>query len=232
MKSQPLTPIAAILAAASLSASAQVLTGTIKDDSGAPISVAVTVEVHQVPQFAPGVSGRAVLIPCFSAASAADSSGGYSFASVPQGQYWICAYPLSPGYLSNCDWSVSKPRPVTIGAVAPSALPLTLAKGAIFTLDVNDPTGFIKTASLNSGHWFYPGVMNAAGAYSPARESSINGTHHFFVVTIPTTSDVSLFIDSDLTVVDSAGKTVIARAPSGIVISGKEGSAQLSFTVR
>jgi hypothetical protein len=124
---------------------AQSVTGTVKDNSGALVAASVSVEIHQLPQPAGSQAGHPRLALGFSAAAAVDDTGAFSIPNVPSGQYWICAYASSQGYLSNCDWSATTNRPITIPAASQSPLSLTLAKGTIATLDVNDPNGKIAS---------------------------------------------------------------------------------------
>lgn len=201
-------------------ANGQALTGTVKDDSGATITGTVlTVAIRQTNTLPNNQASHAQASPGFNVSVVPDATGAFSVANVPPGTYWVCAYAASPGYLSNCDWSVP-PRAVVVSAAAPvpasatSALPLTLVRGTIVTLDVNDPGGKIGTEALNSGDWFYPGVMDASGNYSSARPSSASGTHHYYVATIPPTASLSLFVDSDLTVLDGKGNAVATRTPT------------------
>jgi hypothetical protein len=82
------------------------------------------------------------------------------------------------------------------------------------------------------GHLFHPGVLSAAGDYSAAKLSSTIGTHHYYVVTIPIAARLNLFVDTDLTQLDSSGKLVATRKPSATIISGGEGPVNLSFSVQ
>jgi hypothetical protein len=224
-----------IASLASIGSSAQTLTGTVKDNFGALITASgspTTVEIHAVPQPAGSQSGHVRLAAGFSATAAVDSTGAFSIANIPAGQYWLCAYASSQGYLSNCDWSAAANRPITVPAATQLPLTLTLAKGAIVTLDVNDPGGKIATVALKNGHWFYPGVMDALGNYSAARPSSTIGTHHYYLVTIPVTTNFKLFIDSDLIILGASSNSVATRKLSAIVISGTNGPVNLLLSVQ
>lgn len=91
-----------------------------------------------------------------------------------------------------------------------------MARETIVKIELQDPSGLLTSGT----HHFYPGVMSDAGYYAPARLVSGPGSPRLFEVTIPKTTAVHLFIDSDLNVTGPGGKALALRKISDTVLQG------------
>jgi hypothetical protein len=210
--------------------------GSVRDDSGAvPTGVVVENQQQRTPPSQANTSapalGRApsAIAPGFSSATAVDPTGAFAFSSVPSGNYFVCAYSLAPGLLSNCEWS-SQHKPVAVGTSGSIVVPIVLPRGTVVTLNLQDPNAALPQAPTggptlsgsltNEGHHFYPGVITAAGYYHAARQVSQSGVSHVYAATIPKAVSVRIFIDSDLFITDASGNEVPLRVPSSLSVSG------------
>jgi len=207
--------------AASASAS---IAGNVLDDSGNPMQ-GVVVSVQQAPQLTRDQLGRAVNSGVrFSATAQSGSNGSFSVSGLPSGQYYLCAYPNTPGYLSNCEWTAVAPLVQVTEGASPTPAPLVLRKGTVVQIIATDPSGLVQTTSglvaVPGPHHFFPSVKTAAGYFSSARQTAQTGNRHTFTVTIPKTANVELFFDTDLSVTDSTAKLLAAGASSGVMVTG------------
>ena len=93
---------------------------------------------------------------------------------------------------------------------------------------VSPPTGLV---AIPSGHYFFPGVKDARGYFSAARLTAQTAIQHVYSVTIPNTATVELFVDSDISVTDSAGRSVPTRVPSGVTVTGGGGTVTITVAL-
>ena len=119
-----------ILVSQGLGAASNVISGSISDEGGKPVSSAV-VELKRIPEskadYVGGLASRAVP---FTITVQAAADGSFGSSPVPAGKYYICAYPSIPGYLSNCDWTSPVPTVVVDGSRAIN-VPLKVIKGTV-----------------------------------------------------------------------------------------------------
>ena len=209
------------------------MSGTVQDDSGNVVA-GVTVEAHLIRQLTTGQFGRVVSEgPAFSGTSTTDSSGRFALTSLPAGGYFVCAYPISVGYLSNCEWNTTAQRTDVPDGAQVAGLTLVLRKGTVVQIVANDPLSLVSPptglVAVPSGHRFFPSVRDPKGYFGVARLATSTAVQHIYNVTIPNTATVELFLDSDVSVIDSAGHTLPVRIPSGITVTG--GAGMVTITV-
>jgi hypothetical protein len=206
------------------------VSGAVHDDSGG-VPNASSVQIQQI---VPLKNRNLVSIgdvdktppPApFAATASVDQKGTYSIPNVPVGTYVVCAYGTSQRLFSNCLWT-SQYSTVSVESANVTVPPLVLSTGSVITIAVNDPAGAIVVPTQPfgtppaSGHYFFPGVIAENGYYSSARLVSQSGTTKTYVVTIPKTAIVRVFVDSDLAVTDAGGNTVPTRTPSSLIVQG------------
>ncbi len=201
------------------SSSAQgIVSGFLADDSGTALAGEM-VELHPGPTLSAGAAttstGRMSAITGFSSATTTDTDGSFSFSSVPAGNYYVCAYSITPGLLSNCQWQ-SHYTALTIGTAGTSGVPLVMTRGTVITLNLQDPNGLLA----GTAHHFYPGLISASGYYTAAQLVSSGSTSRVYAATIPNSATMNILIDSDLVVSDISGTTLALRQPSSVVVLG------------
>lgn len=217
------------------------VTGTVRDDSGA-IPVGSSVQIQQIvplPNRNVVPTGNIDKTPPpapFTAIAVVNAQGTYSISNVPPGKYVVCAYNVGQRFLSNCQWT-SQYSTVSVASANVAVPQLVLRTGSVITLSVNDPSGAITTPTQLFGtptpnvHYFFPGIIAENGYFGSARLASESGTVKTYVVTIPKTAVVHVFVDSDLAVTDASGNAVPTRSPSGILIQGTSDTT-VSLNVR
>jgi hypothetical protein len=226
-----------ILVIVSCAAAQTTISGSIRDDSGAVVSGAF-VRATRVREIARDSLGRLISEGSYASVSAqADGNGTFTLANLIAGKYYVCGYASGAGYISNCEWVRTVPT-IAIGNNAPSSsIALTLAKGTVVTISVADPQGLISPSPVtNFGkppkHHFYPGVITAQGYYDAAHYSADSGTSHLYVVTIPKSVTVALFVDTDLTTTTAAGQSIPSRVPSSISVAGGPDNLTINLNVQ
>jgi hypothetical protein len=86
----------------------------------------------------------------------------------------------------------------------------------VVTLNVQDPEGLLA----DTAHHFFPGLISDGGYYTAAQLVSSGDISRVYATTIPNTVTMNIFVDSDLSVSDSAGDQLALRQPSSIVLTG------------
>lgn len=172
------------------------ITGNVLDDSGNPVQGAV-VSFQQVPELTRGqLGGAATGAIGYSTTAQSGSNGSFSVSGLPSGQYYLCAYPNTPGYLSNCEWTTVAPSIGVREGASLAAAPLVMRKGTVVQIVADDPAGVVQTTSgmvaVPGPHHFFPSVRTAAGYFSSARQTGQTGNQHTFTLTIPKTVTVEL----------------------------------------
>ena len=183
------------------------------------------------------------------AAITANVLGQFS-ATIPGGSYVACAQAPVEGFLDPCHWAATAPEFSLIAGQQLTGVTITLARGAIVPIHVNDPqglltpvTGTVNAGSVNPGPVnpvsLSPGSINPAfrfdvvtakGLHYPARIQAQSAAGQDHAVTIPFGSALQLqVICPHLVVVDSTGKTVSASAP--LSVAPGLAATQLTFTV-
>lgn len=206
-------------------AGSSAISGTVRDDSGQTVPGTVLVQARRLADATSDASGRPVVQ--YNTAFGVEQStanGNFSFAGLPEGKYYICAYSEIPGYLSNCKWTAGAQLTELKSGTIVAGLALVLRRGSVVQINVNDAAKLItphQTLSpQTSGHYFSASVKNADGYFEAANYISDSGSQHIYAITVPSTVTVELLFDSDLTVRDASGSVIPTRVPSGITLSG------------
>lgn len=183
---------------------------TVDDAQGEPMS-GVTIQYTRLPKTvidgarelpAPGeiaVHGEV----------ATNASGIATVASLPVGNYTLCAAMLGAPFLDPCIWQ--QPVRVAVTDSGTAAEALTLTKGVFLNVRVNDSTGLLSRMPANT--WISPkllvGVVYGTGAYQAAPVTSVDAAGRSYQLIIPTDEAFSLrLFSSDVTLTDQKGDAV------------------------
>jgi hypothetical protein len=213
------------------------LRSSIQDDQGSPPPKSVVV-LYRIPEAVEKAPPRSDRPPEYSAIrfdrqiSIAAGLRDFSVPDLIDGRYKMCVYPEALGYLSNCEFA----RPAdayfdiakSVSGSAAKQVPLTIRRGTIVEIVVNDPRGLIRETT---GFHFRPGVMTSLGEFKPAALTGRSAGQVTYAVTIPFGVSVSLFLDTRLGVADETGTPMTKRMPSPITIAGGPARVQVRLSV-
>jgi hypothetical protein len=160
----------------------------------------------------------------------ADLLGRFGAVAIPGGTYVACAQAPVEGFLDPCHWAAAAPGFALIAGEKLTGVTITMARGAVIPIHVNDPQGLLPAAvgPFNPSCRF--DVVTAKGLHYPARiqAQSIGSEDH--AATIPFGAALQLqIISPHLVLADSSGKTVTSAAP--ISVAPGLSAAQLIYTV-
>lgn len=218
---------ASLLAVQLLGAAGTIVSGAVHDEAGGVLKATPLLELkaahtplHSIP---------------FTTAVTVAPDGTFKSPPIPAGEYYVCAYP-GTGYLSNCEW---QPVVTTIkigdGIPAPN-VEVTVVKGTLIQVYVDDPGRLINPVPAiqtdKNAHHFYPGVITSTGYYRAARYVTEVGTRKSYAVTIPKSSVVNLFVDTDLVVSGANGQALALRSASSIAVAGGPDSVSVIVAVQ
>jgi len=214
------------------------LSGTVTDDKGAPIAGALVL-YRNVPALVPQPGGRRSLAPPGTASGIkTESDGKFVVGQLPAGLYHVCAYGVSAADLGSCEWGQGTAAAnVESGQIA--QLSLQVPSGALLTFTVNDPNrGIVDLADLPVvdgrrplfGANFGIGIW-VGSRYVRASLVSNTGTTRQYQVAIPKTATARLFLDTSLTVLDSAATAIPVRQQSITISPAGQSGISTTLTV-
>jgi protocatechuate 3,4-dioxygenase beta subunit len=220
-----------VLSAVSVwSASTAPITGTVVDDSGNPVAGAAVIYHGFVPMTLstknnhPVPAGTAI-----GGSVTANSAGQFTTPALAPGPYSLCVYAPDPHLISNCDWATSQP-PVTIGPTAIDTQ-ITLRRGVVIHVATSDPNG-----RLVDNARYYLSAMTKTGAYATAQKDPTvanAGSGTALAVTVPKSTDVYLFLDTELTVINSATGATVLPGTAGLLVAASSASdLQVSLAIQ
>ncbi|HUO27904.1 MAG TPA: carboxypeptidase-like regulatory domain-containing protein [Bryobacteraceae bacterium] len=137
------------------------------------------------------------------------ADGTFAVASLPAGDYLLCADVPSTAYLDPCRWT--QPVRVALSAGGISTQTVALALGVFLRVRVNDPAGLLP--KVIDGPWtprkLLVGVSYANGAYQGATKTGVDSAGSDYQLVIPASTPFHLWLFSrDVTLVDAAGSAV------------------------
>ena len=205
------------------------LSGQVSDDTGKPIPGARVTLSRALPSSG-NPSGPPTITGPRVAAVFADSRGIFSVTTIQAGSYIACAQAPIEGFLDPCHWSSTAPHLTVVAGQRLNGLQVTLARGAIIPIHVNDPQGLLAPASRAFDRNCEFHIVTPRGLHYSARiqDSSPSGRNH--AITVPFGSSFTLqVIAAHFVLADTAGKA--ANAPATITSSLGASIAPMIYTV-
>jgi len=202
------------------------VTGTVVDDAGKPVARA-RVFIHAA--FPPGTARRPVGPPVitgpFVISTMTDRTGAFQSGHLPAGKYVACAHPATQGLLNPCHWTLAAPEFTIIYGKTTTGVRISLAKGAIISIHVNDPRQLLAQAKGNAEDLRFHLVTPKGHHYEAAivgRDNS--GQDHW--ITVPFGMPLTLKVVSQrLAVDDETGKPAAAAGRTVNIPPGSSASA-------
>jgi hypothetical protein len=214
------------------------LQGSVTDENGTPI-VNASVHYSRIAQLtAQGTASKRFYVfdpsdPQYTGTALTTSTGQYSALGMPSGNYYVCASVAFSAYLDGCLW-----QPV-IQAVVPAgqssaSVSIRLKKGAVLRITVNDPLQLLRASTDPArGSNLIVGVQGQDGSIYVAPLASATATQWQLQITVPTTSQLNLWLFStQLQIGDAARTQLDTRGPtSGISIPAGPADKSLQLQV-
>jgi hypothetical protein len=171
----------------------------------------VTVLYGRIPQMIQ-VGGHFQLAPGetrISGSATSDSSGAFSIASLPIGQYEVCADTPGLAYLDPCKWS-SSPS-INVVQAQTNQANIQLQEGVFLRVHVNDAAGLLPSSPespAGPAHLII-GVIVGSGGFWAASVTGSTGTSREYMLKIPTNVPLKLWIFSQyVTLTNGVGASV------------------------
>lgn len=211
------------------------ISGTVVDESGRPVSRARVSYNKHTAYAREAYGGLRVRDPGFSATITAGADGRFTIGGLAAGTYGVCALPGALTQLGSCEWDPVPATKLAPGQIVQNATRV-IHEGTVLSIRVADPGGKIVLPDARGNvaaraRRFFVGVTVDSGWYRRADLVSHGSGQYVFNVTIPRRRPVRLFIDSDLTVTDAAGRPVETKQRSSQQIS-PAGAEQLTLDLR
>jgi len=174
--------------------------GIVMDEGGKPVPGARVVYMR-MPEMVKEVVGREIRVypaadePAFSATVGVDELGRFGVEGLIPGTYSMCA--AGPvGFLDTCRWSAHIRLNLAEGERRGDLL-LTLKRGAVVQIWVDDPEGLVEMGT-GPGDFrnLIVGVTTPSGAFYGPEAVEKNGAAWRFVVTIPFEDPFRLWVFS------------------------------------
>lgn len=160
--------------------------------------------------------------------------GSFQIGNLPPGTYATCAAGVRPNQLRSCDWGQgSSAVQVTAGSSTPP-ITLNVRTGALLTIQVEDPSGLIRTldpaGTVSRQTNVALGVFSELGYYA-AKQTATAGIRHTHTVAVPLGHPIRLVVQTPLNVFDDSGHPVTKGQP-GLPFQATAPSAELHLAVR
>ncbi len=206
------------------------LTGSVVDDNGRPVPGA-RVLISQTPSVKHSIKAPPVVTGPLAATVTSDSDGNFRASGLAPAQYILCAKAPNPGLLDPCHWSTSAPT-VTVSAAQPtSGVKITMPKGAILQVHIDDPQRLLKPVATGADSDLAVHIVTAKGIHYSAPILSNNGVGREHKITVPFDTAVNLrVLSSRLNVNEQSGKLVALTGAAVNVPAGTTPSV-VNFTV-
>ena len=100
-----------------------------------------------MPSTAQRFAAPPVITGGLAATATADASGAFNIGGIRAGYYVVCAQTLTQGLLDPCRWATSAPKVTVVAGQVVSGVTITMAHGAVISIQVNDPQGSCSPAT-------------------------------------------------------------------------------------
>jgi hypothetical protein len=207
-------------------ATAATISGSVVDDSGAPIA-GTKVYYNNSPATVRDQAGHfKVTGPVVSSNVVTAKDGTFSITALPSGVYWLCAEILQPTQIRSCDWGFGGTKTDLTTAASATNVKLQVHTGVTLMFQVTDtgnqiqdfPSDFLTPGATGNFR-----VFVVAGTLVKLAEpiSSTGGVHHYGI-TVPTTQSLRILLDTKLNVLNQKGTAVVPGKPDDtIAVSGQ-----------
>lgn len=190
--------------------------GVLTDDTGNSLSGAYVIATPT------GSAGGT----SYTAVSGTD--GGFVFPQVRAGAYILCAQTPHQAYLDPCRWS--SPSGLTVSPEQVSVNHLRMAKGSLFHVRVNVPSG--QLAAVDGANILL-GILSSTSLFYPMNVSGSDAAGRTYDMAIPFDTPLRVAISSErLQRVDAHGNALpISRAIFQIQQLATGNNQDLTFTI-
>jgi hypothetical protein len=187
-------------------------TGTVVDGTAKPVTHA---RVFINKAFPPGIFKRPAAPPIITGPRAmttvTDLTGTFSAGHLPPGQYVACAEYDGQGLLDPCHWATTSPTFTVVAGKTVSGVKITMAKGAVLQIHVNDPQQLLAPTKGGFAPDLVFHVVTAKGHHYQAPIVASTKTSRDHTITIPFATTLTLqAISASLAVNDDTGKPAAA----------------------
>jgi len=203
---------------------AATVSGTVVDDSGAPVAGA-KVYYNNAPKIVTDRAGHTQAHgPVITSTTSTGKDGSFSLSDLPAGVYWLCAEGIQPTQIRSCDWGFDATKIDLSTAPSATNAKLQVHDGVTLTFQVNDSRNQIKDFASDAGKPAAPGnfrIFLVDGArLKPAQPVSATGNTRKYALVVPKTRALRLLLDTKLTVVNqTSGPTLPGKVGETIAIS-------------
>lgn len=212
-----------ILLGNSISCLSQVDQGSINvlvlNDDAQPVSGA-KLNYTKMAEYTRDPDGRRVVKNVgFTRTATAGLEGRSVLSGLSGGRYDVCAYGISPAQISGCEWDGGGVVVLSSGQKAEEVV-----------RHVHDPKQRVDMpdarGKLTANRRFFLGVVVPSGAYYRGELVSTAASLKVFRVAVPKKVSLRLFIDSEVSISDTAGNRIETSKPSTLTIQAN-GAAEL-----
>ena len=169
-----------------------VITGAVKGSDGTVITSGSVSAVRTPDRPIPRL-GR------ISASAAIGPDGGFQLPAQVDGAYQMCAQVPGSVWLNPCEWALVSPISVSLSGGQVSASPtVVLPKGALVTVQVNDPKGFLLANAGAQGALLLIGVSTDSRYFKTATLISENASGRTYQILVPFGRSIDLSVTSGL----------------------------------
>ena len=213
------------------STTAQVVLGSVLDDTGKPIPGAHVLIAAALPATAPHFAAPPVITGPLATTATADSTGAFTIPTLPAGQYIACAEATTPGLLDPCDWATSAPTFTVTAGKTTTGVNITMARGAVIPIHIDDPQSLLKPVTGPIDFDLQIHAVTTKGHHYNANIQASTATGRDHAVTVPYGTAVRIqVLTGHFVVNDESGKPVLAAGASVSTPSGAS-AATISYVV-
>lgn len=204
----PVILLANLLSGATINGSAA---GSVVDDTGKQMAGARIVISRAISVNSAKFNGPPVVTGPQAAIALSDKAGGFQVDSLRAGNYVACAQVTIPGWLDPCHWSATATEFTVVAGQKTSNLKITMPRGAIVSIHVDDPQSLLKTATGGTDSECQFHIVTAKGFHYNANIQTSDKVSRDHAITVPFGMPVTLqAIAPHLILNDAQGKATAA----------------------
>lgn len=205
------------------------VTGTVTDDSGAPVAGALVTASLQsaAPQGTKGPGGLPLFMP-FPPKALSGATGDFEIDGLPAGTFRLCVEKAESSLLNPCLW-VDRPASVEVSpAATASGVTVVAPRGTLLTVQILDVKGLLANPANND---LRVGTSNGRMAFIPARVSGRDATGRTMAIVVQPGLPATILISSTaFALADDKGNALgpgvtQIPVPSGTVVTAASASA-------
>ncbi|MEP6540035.1 MAG: hypothetical protein ABJF23_32205 [Bryobacteraceae bacterium] len=202
----------------------------VLNDAGQPVPGA-TLTYTKMAEYTRDPDGRRVVKNVgFTKTATAGSDGRSVLSGLAGGRYDVCANGISPANIGGCEWDGGGVVVLSPGQKAEEMV-RHVHDATIITFQVHDPNERVDVpdakGQLTANRRFFLGVVVPSGAYHRADLVSTTASLKVFRVAVPKKVALRLFIDSEVSISDTAGNRIETSKPSSLTLQAN-GASELT----